>query len=101
MKVKTLTISNAGKVSKKKHPGPITIIGENSSNSAFTVEEACTCDQLMPKMKHVKPGSCKVELQFAPTEAMKYSGTLMIMDNLSPGGIQTVKLSGTGKAAKK
>jgi hypothetical protein len=101
MKEKTLTISNAGKVSKKKHPGTITIIGESSNNPAFTVKEACTCQQLTPRMKHVKAGSCGVEILFAPSEPMKYSGTLMITDNLSPSGMQTVKLRGSGKAGKK
>lgn len=101
MKEKTLFITNAGKVSKRKHPGPITIIGESSNSPAFTVKEACACQQLMPRMKRVKAGSCTVEILFAPSEAMKYSGTLMITDNLSPSGMQTVRLSGSGKAGKK
>jgi len=38
---------------------------------------------------------------FAPTAAMKYSGTLMIIDNLEPTFERSVKLEGTGKEPKK
>ena len=43
---------------------------------------------------------CEVSVTFAPTEAIRYSDTLMINDNLEPNFAQTVTLMGVGKALK-
>jgi len=44
--------------------------------------------------------TCKVAVQFKPTQPVAYSGTLTITDNLEPSGMQAVHLTGNGKAAK-
>jgi hypothetical protein len=43
---------------------------------------------------------CKISVQFMPTHAVSYSGTMTIIDNLEPSDMQTVQMSGTGKPAK-
>jgi len=40
-------------------------------------------------------------VEFAPTAAIKYKGTLIINDNLEPLFEKSVKLEGTGKEPKK
>jgi len=100
-KVKDVKITNAGKVKKKKMPLPILIEMENGVASPFSVTQACDDDDLGPKSKGVKAGNCEVGVTFAPTEAIKYTGTLMIIDNLEPSFENSVKLEGTGKAPKK
>jgi len=49
----------------------------------------------------VPPGTCEVQVTFKPTAAMKYTGTMVIQDNLEPSLGQNVELKGTGKAPKK
>jgi hypothetical protein len=100
-KTKDVKVINAGTVKKKKVPLPILIEMENGVTSPFSVTQACDDDDLPPKSKGVKPGSCEVGVTFAPTAAMKYSGTLMIIDNLEPTFERSVKLEGIGKEPKK
>ena len=100
-KTKDVKVINAGKVKKKKVPLPILIEMENGVTSPFSITQTCDDDDLGPKSKGVKAGSCEVGVTFAPTAAMKYSGTLMIIDNLEPTFERSVKLEGTGKEPKK
>jgi kumamolisin len=100
-KVKDVKVINAGKVKKKKVPLPILIEMENGVSSPFSITQTCDDEDLGPKSKGVAPGSCEVGVTFAPTAAMKYSGTLMIIDNLEPAFERSVKLEGTGKEPKK
>ena len=100
-KLKDVKVTNAGKVKKKKVPLPILIEMENGVTSPFSITQTCDDDDLNPKSKGVKAGSCEVGVTFAPTAAMKYSGTLMIIDNLEPTFERSVKLEGTGKEPKK
>ena len=103
--IKTVTVTNTGKTSKKNHPLPITIEMESTSGSPmpspFSVTTQCS-EQLLPHGKGVpKPETmCKVGVQFKPTQAVPYSGTLTIVDNLAPSEMQTVQLTGKGKALK-
>jgi hypothetical protein len=43
---------------------------------------------------------CKITVQFLPTQAVSYSGTMTIIDNLEANDMQTVQMTGTGKPAK-
>ncbi len=74
-----MKVINAGKVKKKKVPLPILIEMENGVTSPFSITQTCDDDDLGPKSKGVKAGSCEVGVTFAPTAAMKYKGTLMII----------------------
>ncbi len=96
-----MKVINAGKVKKKKVPLPILIEMEKGVSSPFSITQTCDDDDLNPKSKGMAPGSCEVGVTFAPTAAMKYSGTLMIIDNLEPTFERSVKLEGTGKEPKK
>lgn len=100
-KTKSVKITNAGKVKKKSTPLPILIEMESGVTSPFAVTQTCDDDELGLKTKHSPPGSCEVSVTFAPTAAMKYTGTLKINDNLEPSFGQSVKLEGTGKEPKK
>jgi len=100
-KIKTVKITNAGKITKKKHAVPILIETESGMTGPFSITEACDDDDLDPKAKHVKPGSCEVSVKFAPTAVTKYKGTLMVEDNLEGAFENSVKLEGAGKAPKK
>ncbi len=100
-KIKSVKVINAGKVKKKKVPLPILIEMESGATNPFTVTQACDDDDLGPKSKGVKPGSCEVSVTFMPTAAMKYKGTLTIDTNLESKPDRTVKLEGAGKAPKK
>jgi hypothetical protein len=100
-KVKDLKITNAGKVKKKKVPLPVLIEMESGATNPFSVTQSCDDDDLGPKSKGVKAGSCEVAVTFAPTAAMKYKGTLTIDTNLETKPDRTVKLEGTGKEPKK
>jgi len=105
-KLKTVKVTNAGKVKKNSAPLPILIemetVAGTPTPSPFSVNTQCTDDDLQPGGKAVPKNetSCEVSVQFEPTQAVSYSGTLTIIDNLEPSGMQTVKLSGRGKAAK-
>ena len=103
-KIKSVEITNAGKVTKKKKktitPLPIFIEMESGVTSPFSISQACNDDSLGPKSKGVKAGTCKVSVTFTPTAPMKYIGTMQIQDNLEPSFGQAVKLEGVGKAAK-
>ena len=99
-KTKTVTITNAGKVTKKKTPLPILIEMESGVASPFSITQDCDDEDLGPKAKHVAPGSCEVSVMFAPTAAIEYNGTLVIQDNLEPNLENTVKLKGKGKTPK-
>ena len=99
-KIKTVKITNAGKVKKKKVPLPILIEMESGVGNPFTLTQECNDDDLGPKSKGVAPGSCEVSVEFAPTAAMKYSGTLTIDTNLQVGDDKSVKLEGSGKEPK-
>jgi hypothetical protein len=56
----------------------------------------------MPNGKGVPKSETRreVAVQFKPTQAVAYAGTLTIFDNLEPGEMQTVEMTGKGKAAK-
>jgi hypothetical protein len=101
-----LTIRNAGKTTKTTQPSPILIETEETSGmpmpSPFSITTLCENNELMPGGKGVPESStkCKVAVQFKPTQAVSYTGTLTIFNNLEPSGMQTVPLSGKGKAAK-
>ncbi len=97
---KSVKIINAGKVKKKKVPLPILIEMESGVTSPFTLTQECNDEDLGPKSKGVPAGSCEVSVTFKPTAAQKYSGTLIIDTNLEALPDRSVKLEGTGKAAK-
>jgi hypothetical protein len=97
---KTVTIKNAGQITKKKSPSPILIQMESTDNAVFTIAMSCTDDQLNPKAKGQKAGACTVKVNFTPTNAVKYSGNLDILDNLEPGLKNTVPIIGQGKIPK-
>ncbi len=99
-KVKEVHITNRGKITKKKHPVPILIESESGAASPFSISQACDDDDLGPRSKGVKPGTCEVSVTFTPTQATKYEGTLMIKDNLEPAFGQSVALKGAGKTPK-
>ncbi len=99
-KVKSVVITNAGKVTKTKTPLPILIEMESGVTSPFNLTQACTDENLTPGSKGVPPGSCTVSVTFTPTSAIKYSGTMRIQDNLQPNLGQNVALKGVGKKAK-
>ncbi len=104
--IKMVTVTNAGKIKKKNHPLPILIEMESVDGmptpSPFSVTTQCDDDNLMPRGKGVPKSEtmCKIAVQFKPTDAVSYSGTLMISDNLEPSEMQTVHITGKGKAAK-
>jgi hypothetical protein len=104
-KVRTVTIKNLGRITKKKTALPITIEVESASSpdapSPFSVSMDCPPDdQLDPGAKGQKPGKCQVQVEFAPQAAQAFTGTLSIFDNLEPNLVQTVPLKGKGKAPK-
>jgi hypothetical protein len=99
--IKSVKITNAGKVKKKKVPLPILIEMESGASNPFTVTQDCDDRDLGPKSKGEAAGSCEVSVKFTPTDAMKYSGTLVIDTNLESMADRSVKLEGTGKAPKK
>ncbi|MGB6555478.1 MAG: Ig-like domain repeat protein, partial [Candidatus Binataceae bacterium] len=99
-KVKEVKITNLGKITKKKHPVPILIESESGAASPFSITEACDDDDLGPRSKGVKPGTCEVSVTFTPSTETRYEGTLMIKDNLEPGFGQNVTLKGAGKTPK-
>jgi hypothetical protein len=107
-KPRTVTITNLGRITKKKHPVAITIEMENSSQPAvFAVSQCPPNDPLQPGNKGQKPGSCVVTVTFKPAAATKYSATLTVTDNVEPsakppqvGFMQTVQLKGAGKVPK-
>ncbi len=105
-KVDTLKITNAGKTTKKSKALPIVIEMESVTPSAFAITTSCE-EQLAPGAKGVRPGTCNVQVKFTPGAAMKFSGSLKIMDNVDPSLakkypplVQTVPMTGAGKAAK-
>ena len=112
-KVKTVKVTNLGKVinKKKKHfvPDPITIEMEDATSSTnpspFSVTQCAPDDQLQPKSKGQPAGTCTVTVKFAPAAAGKFTGTLMIIDNVettnpNTGSVQMVPMVGVGKAPK-
>ena len=102
--IKTVTIKNAGKTSKKNHPMPIMIEMEavNQTPSPFSVTMQCSDVELMPGGKGVPKSEtmCVAKVQFMPTQAIAYSGTMTIADALAPNEMQTVQMTGKGKLAK-
>ena len=98
-KTKTVKITNAGVINKKKHAVPILIEMETATPSAFQVTKTCAED-LDPRAKGVKPGTCEVSVTFAPTQATDYSGNLVITDNLEPSFSAIVPVRGKGKVPK-
>ena len=98
---KSVEVINAGKIKKKKVPLPILIEMESGVTSPFTITQACIDDDIGPKGKGIPAGSCKISVNFAPTAAMKYEGTLTINDNLEPSFEHSVKLEGSGTTSKK
>ena len=97
-------VTNAGKIKKTNHPLPILIEMESASGtpSPFSVSTQCSDVELQPGRKGVPKTDtfCEVAVQFAPTQAVSYTGTLTISDNLEPSEMQTVQMKGKGKAAK-
>ena len=66
---------------------------ESASPLVFAVSFACETT--------LKPGqSCKVSVTFTPPDTTAQTASLLIYDNVT-GSPQGVRLSGTGKAAKK
>jgi hypothetical protein len=106
-KLGVISIVNRGKVSKKSHPASVTITTEtltgSSAPSPFSLLKQCSDQVLPPKGKGVQPSAtrCTVTVQFAPTEAISYSGSLNIFDASQPNAVQTISLAGKGKASKK
>jgi hypothetical protein len=104
--MKVVTVTNAGKIKKNNQPPPILIEMEGVDGtpmpSPFSVTTQCDDDNLMPGGKGVLKlqTMCKIAIRFMPTQAVSYSGTLMILDNLEPSEMQTVQMTGKGKAAK-
>jgi hypothetical protein len=104
--VKTVTVANAGRITKKNQPPPILIEMERVDGapmpSPFSVTTRCDDYNLMPSGKGVPKSEtmCKIAVQFEPTRAVSYSGTLMILDNLEPSEMHTVQMTGKGKPAK-
>ena len=102
---KMVTVTNIGKISKKNHPSPILIEMESTSGSPtpspFSVTTQCE-DDLTPRGKGVSKSetTCQVAVHFEPTQAVSYSGTLTIVDNLEPSEMQSVRMTGKGIAAK-
>ena len=105
-KIKMVKITNTGKTSKKSHPPQILIESQSEigtpTPSPFSISTQCSDVELQPGGKGVPKSEtfCEVTVQFEPTEAVSYTGTLTISDNLAPAEMQTVQLSGKGKAAK-
>ena len=103
---KMVTVTNAGKIKKKHQPLPILIEMESVDGmptpSPFSVTTQCDDDNLMPSGKGIPKSEtmCTIAVQFKPTEAVSYSGTLTISDNLEPSEMQTVQMTGKGKATK-
>ena len=100
--IKTVTVRNVGKTTKKNHPSPILIEMEGVNQTPSPFSASSSCGELMPQGKGVPKTEtmCKVTVQFKPTQAVSYSGTLTITDNLEPSEMQTVQMTGTGKTAK-
>jgi hypothetical protein len=88
-KAKKLQIENS---SAKKSKIDVTISGETSTASAFTVTRMCDTT-LAPKKK------CEVQVKFTPPDTTLQTGQLIINDNAT-GSPQKIQLSGTGKAPK-
>jgi len=99
-KVKSVKITNLGKITKKKTALPIVIEMESGAANPFSISQACDDEQLDPRSKGVKPGTCTVSVTFTPGTATKYTGTLRIQDNLEPSFGQSVPLKGAGKTPK-
>lgn len=89
-KPKDATVKNA---SPKKSGASATIGSATSSNSVFLVTQQCSPATLAPGK------SCKIAVEFKPTNTTPQTGELTITDNAS-GSPQHVALSGTGKAPK-
>jgi hypothetical protein len=106
-KLGVISIVNRGKASKKSHPASVTITTEtitgSSAPSPFSLLKQCSDQVLPPKGKGVRPSDtrCTVTVQFAPTEAISYSGSLNIFDASQPNAVQTIPLAGKGAASKK
>ena len=100
-KVKSVKITNAGKIKKKRVPLPILIEMEMGATNPFSITQVCDDDDLSPRGKGMPAGSCEVSVTFTPTAAQKYSGTLTIDTNLESGPDKSVKLEGVGKEPKK
>lgn len=103
---KMVIVTNAAKTTKKNHPPPILIEMEDTSGmpapSPFSISTQCANDDLVPGGKGVPKSAtmCKVAVQFKPTQAVSYSGTLTIIDDLEPNEMQTVQITGKGNAQK-
>ena len=100
-KVKSVKITNAGKIKKKRVPLPILIEMETGATNPFSITQVCDDKDLGPRGKGMPAGSCEVSVTFTPTAAQKYSGTLTIDTNLESGADKNVKLEGVGKVPKK
>ena len=92
-----MKIANAGKITRKKSALPILVEMETATRNAFAVSTSCENDDLIPKARHQRAGSCTVLVSFTPTEAIRYSGNLTIVDNLEPSFSQVVPLAGRGR----
>lgn len=90
-----LTITNAGKHTKKVQAPTITLESETTgSQSPFEVKQT-TCSQTLVAGAH-----CTVSVTFKPMVATPFTGTLTIDDNVLGDLQNTVALKGTGKAPK-
>ena len=84
----TITLTNRGTVPLSSNG--ISISGANASGFGYTT--ACG-SQL------AAGASCAINLNFTPTLVGTETATLVISDNSSSGGTQSVALSGTGQAS--
>jgi hypothetical protein len=86
----TVTIKNTG---SKKTRIAVNITMESVSPSLFVIKSQCR--------RTLAPGkSCKASVMFKPLDTAQHTGSLMIFDNAT-GSPQLVRLSGTGKPARK
>ena len=96
--IKSVKLTNAGRIKRKRVPLPILIEGETGATNPFNItQETCDGDDLGPGGKGIPADSCEISVSFTPGAAQKYRGTLIIETNLESGADKSVKLEGVGK----
>jgi len=96
-KPKTIKLSNIARPMKKQTAMPITIESASvTSGAPFTVtNNGCSAPL------EAKGPPCDISVTFTPTGTTPATATLTITDNVPGDSTATVKLEGTGEAAKK
>src|SRR5208282_4062746 len=61
-KVKSVKITNAGKIKKKRVPLPILIEMETGAGNPFSISQVCDDDDLGPRGKGMPAGNCEVSV---------------------------------------